>query len=571
MSEIPQTVRFSIGDKVDRAYFESKLSKNEIRATEAAADRITSNADLNTARELVGIRAAANDIIQSNYQANIDAACIVAASIEESTERNINNRNINTEKITTRLDQIYTGIEELHSLFDWKLSEMIWILEQQGNQFKQIIETLQRPLTTQAKELRNRAEYAYRNMLLEESIKDLEESIKLNPYDFACYQSLGNIYLFHKKDAKKALEYYELAVRFAKPQSGYYTSFAFLHAGLSNYVLGNYLEAYNATSSAIEAYPKLSQAYYERARYCSKLGKYPEAVSNLKTAIESDRGYWGKALSGEGLKDFEPMSSQLKELAKFMTKEADKKADFEFERTNRLIDQFRSLDKPYSEVNFDGAKEKLNEGIAIKTEGTYPSCKDAVYKALVAQKIVLDSTAQHLSNQESKLIENKSRIKDLIYNSRYILPKSLKGKPDEGVPTVSQVSMRNLKSMAKWLGVPWLLYIAWVSNDIRNYLSYGYRLQDILFHPLFFDLPGFYIGLWISAFTSIYMLYNTYKVRKYNLLLSRLKQRLDGVESELNKISQIRALIKSEKLNLNIDDIDLGPLDFEKYLRKTYG
>lgn len=265
VSGIPQTVRFSIEDKVDRAYFESKLSKNEIRATKEAADRITSNADLNTARELAGIRAAADDIIRNDYQSSIDAACIVAASIEESTERNIHNRDLNTEKITDRLDQIYTGIEDLHSLFDWKLSEMIWILEQQGDQFKQIIEILQRPLTTQARELRNRAEYAYINMLIPEAVKDFEESIKLNPYDFACYQSLGNIYLFHKKDAKKALEYYELAVRFAKPQSGYYTSFAFLHAGLSNYVLGNYSEAYNSTSSAIEAYPKLSQAYYEHA------------------------------------------------------------------------------------------------------------------------------------------------------------------------------------------------------------------------------------------------------------------------------------------------------------------
>ena len=546
MSRIPQTIRFTIEDKYDYAKFHSTISKNGIKAARENADRILSNADLNAARELAGIRDAADEISQSN----IDAAYIIASSIEESTERNIRNRDKNTEKVTTRLDQISTGIEDLKSLFDWKLSEMIWILEQQGEHFKQIIEILQRPLTTQAKELRNRAEYAYVNMLIPEAIIDFEESIKLNPYDFACYQSLGNIYLFHKNDVKKALEYYLAAVRYSTPQSKYYMAFAFLHAGMANYILEDYSEAYNATSNAIKSYPELSQAYYQHAKYCSRLGKYPEAISNLRKAFDVDRGYCTKALSEE---DFVPMSSQLKDLVEIVTKDMNDKAAIEIEKANKLINELESVDNFHFGSILNNAKEKLSEGMRLKKEGKYFSCRDAIYKARVSQKLALDSVTEYLSDRESKLKKSDENIEVEIDNSKLKLTNhGEKIFPPGTMPTILGYALYFVKGLGLLMAIPIVLIIL----DDRNPIA------------------------WITMFSFILLILvvgipltikDLYSIKKYNAKNTLLESELDAVRNELTRISQIRLLVESNILKLNLDKINLGPLEFEKHLRKTYG
>jgi hypothetical protein len=135
MADIPQSIRFTTGDKLEYAHFHSKQT-----------ERITTNQDLNAAELLVGIDNAAEEI----SEAQIEAGYIVADAIYEGTTINVRSRKRET-------DRIVKSLEDLKATFDWNLSEMIWILEQQREYLKGILEVLKKPRLTQANELRESA------------------------------------------------------------------------------------------------------------------------------------------------------------------------------------------------------------------------------------------------------------------------------------------------------------------------------------------------------------------------------------------------------------------------------
>ncbi|MCJ7445324.1 MAG: CDC27 family protein [Methanotrichaceae archaeon] len=526
MTEIPQSIRFTIEDKLE------KQTESIAYSQEKAAKRIAANAELNTTRELIGIKNVADEIGENQFR----AVYAVKQMVEKNTNRIINSSERNTDRIIDGLDQIYMGIEDLNALFDWKLSEMIWILEQQRKDFKKIIEILQKPLTTQAKELRERAEFAYENMLILEAIRDFEESINLNPYYFACYQSLGNIYFFQKRDLKKALGYYEKAVRYAIPRSNYYASIAFLHIGLSNYHLGHYQEAYGATSNAIRSYPKLSEAYFQHAQYCSKLGKYDEALGNLRIAIDIDRRYCLKTLSEE---DFAPMSRQLKNFFTDLTNETKSRAEVEIEKASRLIEKFNSIDA------LNEAKKKIDEAINLKQKGNYFSCRDAIYKTYVSQKMIIGSMTNYISQKipklEYRLSELKKDKKNLWANMWAIPPESIK------IPGVHKQILSIVMIDLVVSGVLYLFFTIY-SAYLMNWLYFGFIIMWIL------SLHDFYVMI------------------EYEKKWLKIKNESDIVESGLAECCQVMALIESEKDELNIRfATNLNAEEYKKYLAKNYG
>ena len=75
-------------------------------------------------------------------------------------------------EISSGLSDISGGIEEIQSTLDWGFSEVIWQLELQTEVIKNILKVIQAPLDTQAKELKKRAEEAYRNGWIEDTLED---------------------------------------------------------------------------------------------------------------------------------------------------------------------------------------------------------------------------------------------------------------------------------------------------------------------------------------------------------------------------------------------------------------
>ena len=147
------------------------------------------------------------------------------------------------DKVAFGIDRLADGLESIASTFEWGFTEIVWQLEQQRFVLEDILRVLQAPLDTQAKELRKRAENAYKNGWFDDALEDFLESEKKNRYDFTVHQYLGNIYFFEKKNPKMALEYYNKTVKYAKPVSPYHASFALLHIGLLNYLHGDNMKA----------------------------------------------------------------------------------------------------------------------------------------------------------------------------------------------------------------------------------------------------------------------------------------------------------------------------------------
>ena len=308
---------------------------------------------------------------------------------------------------------IAEGLEELQATFEWGITELIWQIEQEREVLKNILKVLQAPLDTQAKELKKRAEYAYRNRWIDDAFQDFLESEKKNRYDFTIHQNLGNIYFFEKKNPEKALEYYNKAVKYATPKSSYYTSISLLHVGLVKYLQEDFQGAYEATSKAIELSPNLYEAHYQHAQYCVKLGKYDEAIKHLKKAIvEGDKYYWVKA---DSEKDFNVIKKQLHSLFKELHNNAESQVFFGMGAIGRLIDRAKSHYNIPEIGKLKIARTKLLKSTVLLWKRSFLDCHDAYRKIFVAAKITVDFSVEYLSNQtkmlEDKIITLKKEVK----------------------------------------------------------------------------------------------------------------------------------------------------------------
>lgn len=530
---MPQTMRFSIEDKADYMYYKSKMDKKMMTSIEdsanEAARRINSNADLNTARELIGIENAAHEIAESQIQ----AAFIIESAIQAGT------------------DKIVDSIEDLRALFDIRSARIIWLLEQNHkelmNLLGKIYEKMITPSETEAKEKTKWAINAYNKGWFDQAIEYFNISKAKYPFDFIVYQFLGNIYLFEKREFNKALENYKLALKYIADSSSYYTSLAYLHIGLSHYEMGNYQDAYDASYNAVQINPELSEANYLCAQNCSKLGNDYEAMNYLKNSIDADRGYCLKALKDEA---FEP--SSLKHLMEKLTRDEKTKASTEIEKSNQLVNTFNDIDMPHE------VRDILMEAINLSNAGTYLNYRDAKYKAKASQKVLLDSLSSKLSNELPNL---EIQLNDLDRKRERICPR-----------------VKNYKRYAlisfpfAILGYP-LIYAIILEIFFDDYLS-GSMLLDTLNRlpiPERLEEP-FFALLWISMFGVPIFLYNL--INYIWLLPSAIAlKNIKSLNETIAKKRQIWGQIESEKKKLKIEKFaeTFNYIDYENYLRKTLG
>ena len=212
----------------------------------------------------------------------------IIASQLRSTDKIIASADYNANEISKIFSD---SIDTLNSTFEWGFTEIIWQLGQQQEILRKVLKTLQKPLTTQSRELRERGFFAYKNRMYDDAIADLHQAAIDNRYDFTIHQTLGNIYLFHKYDPEKAIDSYQKSAKYAEPRSKKFASFAYLHLGLVYYFMHDYQNAYNSTLKAITLFPESSFCYYEHARYCARLNKRDEAVKSLQKIIYKEPFY----------------------------------------------------------------------------------------------------------------------------------------------------------------------------------------------------------------------------------------------------------------------------------------
>jgi tetratricopeptide (TPR) repeat protein len=293
-----------------------------------------------------------------------------------------------------QVEEMVAGVEHLNSTFQWGLSEIIWQLEEQGDTLRRILEALQKPLTTQAIELRDRASRAYRHGWLNEALRDYSRSVEINPYDFTAHQSLGNIYVFHRQDLDKALMHYEKAAKYARPESAGYAAFALLHVAMVRYLKRDYEESYEATSEALTLCPQSHEAHYRHAQYCARLSRGLEAIQHLERAIRGDRYY---ALAADTTADFRSIEKELEELFNDLRSEQRKEIQ---NRTREAQEQIREAEAwtssdpdTYAETDrlIQEARAKLERAEVLYTAASLFDLYDAVEELCQAKGAAVDA------------------------------------------------------------------------------------------------------------------------------------------------------------------------------------
>lgn len=334
-----------------------------------------------------------------NKLESIDACGKSVVASEEAIQTALSTMGQQAERYLSDISySLEAGLEALGAAFEWGIAELVYQLELQREELERIVEILEAPLETQAKELRRRAEFAHGNDWIDEALADFLEAEKKNYADFTIHQSLGNIYL-RKSDLTKAEEYYEKAVKYARPRSSYYTAYALWHLGRVRCLQGNIGAAYEATKEATRVEPGLVQALYDHARHCALLMKEEESMSHLREAIEIDRNYSLKALTDES---FAKVAQALGVLLEALRQEAKQRALEALEDCHECLRLTADMDSDFKWhpwEKYRRVQEKKGEELKALIEETYrrePEEEGEELEELIEERYELEEKVRDL-------------------------------------------------------------------------------------------------------------------------------------------------------------------------------
>jgi tetratricopeptide (TPR) repeat protein len=173
-------------------------------------------------------------------------------------------------------------------------------------------------------------------LLFPEALEWLRKAEDRYPTDFSVQFELGWVYLYGvsrddsvfdpveaESHLRRAVRYGQGAVR-RRPEMAAPAGEAMLHLSVTCHLLGRTEEAYDISAEACNINPKLSQAYYHRAKYASLLGRNDEAVTAARAALALDRRF---ALTLDTDRDLAPVTAQIHQMLEEMRTEARRQAE----------------------------------------------------------------------------------------------------------------------------------------------------------------------------------------------------------------------------------------------------
>ncbi|MBC8550561.1 MAG: hypothetical protein H8D23_13020 [Candidatus Brocadiales bacterium] len=220
-----------------------------------------------------------------------------------------------TEDMLQELDydikSVGQGMSGLKAAFEWGISDVVWCIEKRTEELQDVMMSIYKVPDGKMDQLRHNADEAFAMGDMERAIELFAEVESLIKDDFSICVSYGMIYLFHKIDKEKALVYFDRAIKYVRPHSTYYTSFALLYKALIKRDFGLIEEAENCTNEAIYLSPGFTEAMYQNAQYNALLKRPEDAIPLLKKAIKEDIVYCLKILWEQ---DFKQISSEIAQL-----------------------------------------------------------------------------------------------------------------------------------------------------------------------------------------------------------------------------------------------------------------
>ncbi len=115
----------------------------------------------------------------------------------------------------------------------------------------------------------------------DKSVQILQEAIKLDNKNYLAYYVIGSIYRTRYNDAKKAIEYYEKAIKANPKNPRPYNNMIIAYA-----YLGDVKKANEINKNMIDLFPEYPESYYSWALKLMGEKKYSESTEYMKKAIE---------------------------------------------------------------------------------------------------------------------------------------------------------------------------------------------------------------------------------------------------------------------------------------------
>lgn len=261
------------------------------------------------------------------------------------------------------LKSVGQGMSGLRAAFEWGISDVVWCIEKNTEELQNVMAAIYRVSDKQVEALRYKADNAFAMDDMEGALERLTELYSFVKDDFSVCISLGMIYLFHKVDKKKALTYFDRAIKYVSPYSTYYVSYALLYKALIKRDFGLVEEAEKCTSEAINLSPGLTEAMYRNAQYNALLNRPEKAIPLLKKAIKNDINYCLKILYEQ---DFKQIRSEIAELYEEIRSEKKEKVKEALEEEKKDMILFtnavKSIEKFGYSVPEDCSVKLLEDG-----------------------------------------------------------------------------------------------------------------------------------------------------------------------------------------------------------------
>jgi tetratricopeptide (TPR) repeat protein len=217
------------------------------------------------------------------------------------------------------------------------------------------------PLLTQSRELYRRSVINYNKGFYEEALEDIKTAVEKNKTDYISWFLLGKLYLFGASEfsniinLEKAVEALTNAAKYNKPDittsedGRLMAAEIYFYIGLANYNLFNDLyfrkledEAKTAIAESLKAYEQswnysenMLEALYNIARCKAIMGKTEDALKDIETVINGDRGYCVKITDDS---DFASISDSIFKLIEKLKNEMYPKAKADFDTLKQKLD-----------------------------------------------------------------------------------------------------------------------------------------------------------------------------------------------------------------------------------------
>ncbi len=282
--------------------------------------------------------------------AQIDSADEIVSSQEVAEEA--------VQEISYSTKDVGHGMGGLKAAFEWGISDVVWCLEKETEELQDVMMNIYKVPDGKMDQLRHKADDLFARDDMAGAMEIFKEIESLISDDFSICISCGMIYLFHNIDKEMALVYFDRAIRYVKPYSTYYTSYALLYKALIKRDYGLIEEAEQYSGEAVKLSPELTEAKYQNAQYNALLNRPEKAIPLLKKIISKDIVYCLKILWEQ---DFRQISSEVAELFEEIRKEKNENVKESLDGERKSMAELTNAAKGIKKLGYDMPKDSSAE------------------------------------------------------------------------------------------------------------------------------------------------------------------------------------------------------------------